>query len=69
MISGHPVGALELSMNLSIDQRETLNRWLPTLLAVVVVWFVARRIKRFFWAVFGIGLVMFWAGGRLPFWF
>ena len=56
-------------MNLSIEQRETLNRWLPTILAVAVVWLVARGLKRFFWAAFGIGWVMFWNGGRFPFWF
>jgi len=54
-------------MNLSIDQRETLSRWLPTILAVAVVWLLARGLKQFFWTAFGIGWVMYWTGGRLPF--
>ena len=62
------VGALELSMNLSIEQRETLGRWLPTILVIAAVWLLAHGIKRLFWAAFGIGWVIFWSGGRFPFW-
>ncbi len=56
-------------MNLSVDQRDTLSRWLPTVLVVAAVWLLARGLKRTFWAVFGIGWAMHWSGGRLPFWF
>ncbi len=33
------------------------------------VWLLARGLKRSLWAAFGIGWVMYWSGGRLPFWF
>ncbi|MEP6882785.1 MAG: hypothetical protein ABI866_12375 [Dokdonella sp.] len=56
-------------MNLSIEQRETLNRWLPTILVIAAVWLLARGLKRLFWAAFGIGWVMVFSGGRFPFWF
>ncbi|HOX70101.1 MAG: hypothetical protein WAS23_04825 [Dokdonella sp.] len=55
-------------MNLSVEQRETLSRWLPTLLVIGVAWLVARGLKRAFWTVFGIGWLMHWSGGRFPFW-
>lgn len=32
------------------------------------VWLLARGLKRSLWAAFGIGWVMYWSGGRLPFW-
>jgi len=69
MLPAHPVGALESNMNLSVDQRDTLSRWLPTVLVVAAVWLLARGLKRSFWAVFGLGWVMHWSDGRLPFWF
>ncbi len=62
-------GALEQTMNLSFQQRETLRRWLPTLLLIAGVWLLTRGIKRLLWAAFGLGWVMLWSGGRLPFWF
>lgn len=55
-------------MNLSIEQRETLNRWLPTILVAVGIWLVARGIRRLFWTVFGLAWVMYWTSGRFPFW-
>ncbi|MEO7935693.1 MAG: hypothetical protein ABIR27_05500 [Dokdonella sp.] len=56
-------------MNLSFEQRETLSRWLPTLLMIAAVWLLARGIKRFLWAAFGLGWAMLWSEGRFPFWF
>lgn len=56
-------------MNLSIQQRETLHRWLPTILVAIAIWFVARGIKRAFWAAFGLAWVVHWTGGRFPFGF
>ena len=56
-------------MNLSFEQRETLSRWLPTLLAVAAIWLLARGFKRLLWTAFGIGWVIYWSGGRFPLWF
>ena len=61
--------ALEQTMNLSFEQRETLSRWLPTLLAVAAIWLLARGFKRLLWTAFGIGWVIYWSGGRFPLWF
>ena len=43
--------------NLSTSQRETLEKYLPLLLAVGVGWLAARGLKRSFWSLFG----MLWA--------
>jgi hypothetical protein len=69
MLPAHPFGALEQAMNLSIEQRETLNRWLPTILVALGIWLLARGIRRAFWAAFGLAWVMYWTGGRFPFGF
>jgi hypothetical protein len=43
--------------NLSTLQRETLEKYLPVLLAIAVAWLLARGLKKMFWTAFGL----FWA--------
>lgn len=43
--------------NLSASQRQTLEKYLPLLLAVGIGWLAARGLKKTFWSLFG----MFWA--------
>jgi hypothetical protein len=43
--------------NLSAPQRETLEKYLPVLLAIAVAWLLARGMKKMFWTAFGL----FWA--------
>ncbi|MGB0133245.1 hypothetical protein [Dokdonella sp.] len=51
-------------MNLSIEQRETLGRWLPTLIAAAAIWLIARGLGKLFHAVgFGLVWVYFWTQG------
>jgi len=64
MLPAHPVGVLEHAMNLSIEQRETLSRWLPTLLAAAVIWLMVRGLgKLFHVAAFGLVWIYFWGQG------
>jgi hypothetical protein len=43
--------------DLSNNQRELLEKYLPLLIALGVGWLAARGIKKTFWTLFG----MFWA--------
>lgn len=43
--------------DLSSNQRELLEKYLPLLLAIGVGWLAARGIKKTLWSLFG----MFWA--------
>lgn len=43
--------------DLSEAQRETLDKYLPIVLAIAVAWIAARGIKKMFWTAFGL----FWA--------
>jgi hypothetical protein len=63
MRPAHLSGALEQAMNLSIEQRETLERWLPTLLVVTAAWLATCTMRQPAAATFGIGPVMFRGGG------
>jgi hypothetical protein len=68
MLRSHHPGALETVMILSVEQRETLHRWLPTILVVAGIWLAARGIKKLFWAVFGLAWAFHWAPGAFRFW-
>ncbi|HVT33398.1 MAG TPA: hypothetical protein VHE32_12170 [Rhodanobacteraceae bacterium] len=46
---------------LSPRQREAIEKHLPLVLLVAIVWFAARRVRRMFWAAFGL----FWAFGGM----
>ena len=45
------------SPDLSSNQRELLDKYLPLLIAIGVGWLAARGIKKTLWSLFG----MFWA--------
>jgi hypothetical protein len=64
----HCSSASESAMNLTLDQRETLRRWLPVLLMVALAWLAAGGGRKVFGMLFGIAWVMVWTGGRFPFW-
>lgn len=64
MLPAHPVGALERVMNLTIEQRETLSRWIPTLLVAAAIWLLARAFGKTVHAgVFGLIWIYFWTQG------
>jgi hypothetical protein len=46
-----------LARELPTPSRETLEKYLPVLLAIVVAWLFARGLRKMFWTAFG----MFWA--------
>lgn len=53
--------------NLSTPTRETLEKYIPVLLAIGVSWLLARGLKKVFWTAFG----MYWAihaSGMSHFW-
>lgn len=47
-------------MNLSVEHRETLRRWLPVLLAALGAWLLWRGLKKSFWTVFGLAWAFWW---------
>lgn len=47
-------------MNLSIDHRETLRRWMPMLLAALGAWLLLRGARRVLWTAFGMAWVFWW---------
>lgn len=50
-------------MILSAEQRETMQKWLPMILAILGIWWVARGMKRLFWTAFGLFWAYHWAPG------
>jgi len=48
--------------NLSAAQRETVEKYLPLLLAVGVGWLVARGLKKSLWSLFGMFLALRFSG-------
>ncbi len=50
-------------MVLSSEQRETMQKWLPLILAILGIWWVARGIRSALRIAFGFFWVWFWAPG------
>lgn len=50
-------------MVLSAEQRETMQKWLPVILAIVGIWWLARGMKNMFWTAFGLFWAYHWAPG------
>ena len=46
-----------LARDVRSPSRETLEKYLPVLLAIVVAWLLMRGLKKMFWTAFGL----FWA--------
>ena len=49
------------NIDLSSGQRGSLEKYLPLVIVALLVWFVARGIRRVFWTAFGL----FWAFGGM----
>jgi hypothetical protein len=49
------------NFELSSGQRETLDKYLPLIIAALIVWLAARGMRRIFWTAFGL----FWAFGGM----
>jgi len=47
---------------LSPSNRTLIEKWLPVLLAVGVVWLLARGLKNLFWTGFGLFWAFWWTG-------
>lgn len=45
------------------EQRSRLLRWALLALSVFVAWRIARRLRKGFWAMFGIAMALWWSGG------
>ena len=43
-------------------ERSRLLRWLLVAAAVFVLWRVGRSARKLFWALFGIGMALYWSG-------
>ncbi|HET8899197.1 MAG TPA: hypothetical protein VFN09_10540 [Rhodanobacteraceae bacterium] len=50
-------------MQLTNEQRQTLDKYLPWMLAALVAWLFTRGLRRMFWTLFGIFWIMHWTGG------
>ncbi|GAA0703801.1 hypothetical protein [Dokdonella soli] len=48
--------------DLSSPQRETLEKYLPFVLAIAVAWLLARGLKKLFWTAFGLFRAFHWSG-------
>ena len=44
-------------------ERSRWVRWLLVAVAVFVLWRMGRGFKKLFWALFGIGMALYWSGG------
>jgi len=49
-----------LSRNFTAPQRETLEKYLPVILAIAAAWLLARGLKKMFWASFGLYWAVQW---------
>ena len=45
---------------LSATPQETLEKYLPLLLAGLIVWLAARSLRKLFWEAFGVLWVLYW---------
>lgn len=43
--------------NIASPSRDTLEKYLPVLMAIAIAWLCARGLKKMFWIAFGL----FWA--------
>jgi hypothetical protein len=68
MLPARRSGALEHTIELSIEQRETFDRRLPGTLVVADAWLAARGMRQLFSAAFGIGRVICRSGAGFPYW-
>lgn len=50
-------------MNVTAEQRQTLDKYLPWILAFVAAWLVGRGLKKMMWRLVGLGWVFYWTGG------
>jgi hypothetical protein len=48
--------------NLTDPQRETLEKYLPVLLAIGIAWLFARGLKKTMWSAFGLYCAFHWSG-------
>jgi len=49
------------NFELSPNQRETLDKYLPLVLVALIIWLAARGMRKMFWTAFGL----FWAFGGM----
>jgi hypothetical protein len=49
------------SFEFSASQRETLDKYLPVIIAALLVWLAARGLRKVFW----MGFAFFWAFGGM----
>jgi len=47
------------NIELSSNQRDTLEKYLPLMFVALLIWFAAKGLRRMFWMAFA----MFWAFG------
>lgn len=45
---------------ISPSTRATLAKWMPVLLAIGVVWLLARGVRKLFWTAFGLFWAFWW---------
>lgn len=50
-------------MNITADQRQLLDKYLPWILAALAAWVLARGLKKMLWTLFGFAWMLHWTGG------
>jgi len=57
-----------LARSFTGPKRETLEKYLPVIIAIVVAWLLARGLKKMFWTVFGLFWAFHGSGASRLFW-
>ena len=50
-------------MNITAENRQMLEKYLPWMLAALAIWFVGRGLRKMLWTLFGLAWMLHWTGG------
>ena len=50
-------------MNVTAEQRQMLDKYLPWILAALAAWVLGRGLKKMMWSLIGMAWVLHWTGG------
>lgn len=57
-----------LARNFTGLKRETLEKYLPVIIAIAVAWLLARGLRKSFWTLFGLSWAFYGSGASRLFW-
>ncbi len=49
-------------MNVTAEQRQTFEKYLPWILVLLAAWLFGRGLKKMFWTLFGLASMLWWTG-------